>query len=273
MFSFSKECLTGNHHRSKHAGVPLHRDFQGTQDRVGVGECEKYQDMPRRPFAGCHGSLHGNGRQLEDLSLLQVRTGPGCRDGKSCSQHHQDPRILSTWDNAWEAYLGPQAFSCRTPTRNSFPRGSLRCHQPWAKDAGPFSPLRTMAVQATQCHTVKTSKHMPTLQWEAGDWLWNGWMGGPGSSQWEDQITSAPSPLRRCPHPPAWLPHGWQFSTRVSEPVLTLAPSLRALSDHLGPSLHSNHQFRPGQNIKELRCRQADSSRKNSRPALRTSTL
>lgn len=123
LFSFSKECLTGNHHRSKHAGVPWHRDFQGTQDRVGVGECEKYQDMPRL-CAGGNGSLHGNGKQLEDLSLLQVRTGPGCRDGKS-SQHHQDPRILSTWDMAWEAYLGPQAFSCRSPTPRNFTRASL----------------------------------------------------------------------------------------------------------------------------------------------------
>lgn len=85
--------------------------------------------------------------------------------------------------------------------------------------------LRTMALQATQSHTVKTSKHMPTLQWEAGNWLWDGWV---GLARLNGQIRSHLPSHHSCSaltlqHA---MPHRCQVSTRVSELVLALDPSL-----------------------------------------------
>lgn len=76
----------------------------------------------------------------------------------------------------------------------------FRCHQSWAKEAGPFSPHYGLAGHAKpHCEDIKAHANITVGSGQ----LALGWMGGPGSSQWADQITSALSPLMLCPHPPA----------------------------------------------------------------------
>lgn len=90
---------------------------------------------------------------------------------------------------------------------------------------------------------------------------------GPAWSQWEDQITSALSPLTLCPNPPpAWLARSvavWHQGIRACP--CPCPGSLPGLSYDLWPSLQSNNPFSPTQHIQEPLYQQADSTQENLR--------
>lgn len=85
--------------------------------------------MPHLGKGASNGSLYGRREHLEDLSLLGVQPGLDARMGSPGSTT-KTRQSCARAGSSCQAYLGPPAFSCKSPTTTNVTAGGSDCCLP-----------------------------------------------------------------------------------------------------------------------------------------------
>lgn len=116
LFSFSKECLTGNHHRSKNTRMQRTKNIQVLCSAQALGRARKCKTIPIH-FQGAKGpsSTHGSTCPIP----APGPEGTGCMDGSSF-QLHPDLGNSSSRDYSSVPYLLSQVPLGKSVTPKEF---------------------------------------------------------------------------------------------------------------------------------------------------------